>query len=318
LIEINLICLLIIKIYKVNILITGSTGFVGNNFLKQIKENGWFCNDLIYILSANNIVKSEYFNINYDSYILSENIFGEINFDIVFHFGAFTPKNSIEFNNIDKSTSNIHFTYSLLRALKNKCKQFIFLSTLDVYSKNELIISEASVIEPISLYGYSKLYCEKLIESWAEKETVLIQILRLAHIFGPGEDEYQKLIPITINNILKGISPVIYNNGKEKRSFLYVDDCCNLIKQSICLPFYVGPVNIASGFSISVKSIVENLLLISKKNIELLNKEILDYKPRDIVFDNEKMHKYLGHEKIEITSGLEMEYNYFKIKSKSV
>jgi len=159
------------------------------------------------LLSSQNIDEPGFVNIQYNSFLFNVTLLPQIEFDLVFHIGAFTPKSGAEGNDHEKSTSNIYFTQSLLNALHNQCKKIIFLSTLDVYSSKEEIITEESIISPISLYAHSKYYCEKLIEAWANLHSCAYQILRIGHIYGPGEESYKKIIPVTIKNVLKGQSP---------------------------------------------------------------------------------------------------------------
>ncbi|MFX4253329.1 NAD-dependent epimerase/dehydratase family protein, partial [Aliarcobacter butzleri] len=119
----------------------------------------------------------------------------------------FTPKSGIEANDINKSNANIFNTKYLLDNLPNFPEKFIFLSTLDVYGKIETIIDESSFTNPLTMYGWSKLYCEKLLENWSKENNIILQILRIGHIYGKGEKAYKKVIPITIQKLKNGENP---------------------------------------------------------------------------------------------------------------
>lgn len=289
------------------LLITGSTGFIGKNILEFIKNN--FENKFNVVLLSSKI-DSNYTTILHNNYTFTEDNFKEKgieNIDIVLHIGAFIPKSGAEANDIEKSNSNIINTTYLLDNLPNIPSKFIFLSTIDVYGKIETKIGENCATNPLSMYGWSKLYCEKMIESWAITNKSTIQILRVGHIYGKGEEAYKKVIPITITKIKNGENPQIFGTGEEKRSFLHVDDACDLIMKSISLDEYKGVINLCSSHAYSIKEIIEILLQISNKNLHI------DFVENnnvgiDFVFDTTKMNLLLGNEKMNITEGLKDEY----------
>ena len=233
--------------------------------------------------------------------------------DIVMHLGAFTPKSFLESNNISKSLSNINNTIYLCENLPNTPKKFIFTSTLDVYSSVEGSITEGTPTIPQSLYGQSKLFCEKMLEQWSTENGVVLQILRVGHIYGRGEDSYKKIIPATIKAILAGQKPIVFSAGSELRSFLNVTDCCNLILKAIELEEYKQPINLVSEQPISVLALVNMIVEISKQNVEVEIIRQNNY-TRDFIFDNTKMKANLGVETISLRTGLEEEYEYFKSK----
>ncbi len=290
------------------ILVTGTSGFIGKHLLKAlIKNNG---KENVLALTSKPINDCAYLlhnNYHFDSDFFEKS--GYSNISTVIHAGAFTPKKGSEANNFFNCYSNITSTHSLIAALPENVEQFILFSTLDVYGVTEKKITEEISINPLSLYGQSKYYCEKAIEAWAKEKNKLIQILRVGHVYGPGEEEYQKVIPATIKNLIKGKQPQIWGKGEELRAFIYIDDVINAVLHSITLSTYVGPVNIVSEQSISVKNIVEELIQISGLSI------LPNYQPsiqhgRDIAFDNSKMKKYLGNESMMLSEGLKAEWEY--------
>ena len=292
-----------------NILITGATGFIGKNFLDSIKQKKWYDLNCIHILTSDTTIKTEFKTITYSNFNVP--ILPNVFFDIVFHMGASTPKSYTESNIYENSIANITFTKTLLNRLSGKCGKFIFLSTLDVYAPNEKPIDENSSVGPSSLYGLSKLYCEKLVELWGVSENCIIQILRIGHIYGPGEDAYQKIIPITIKNILNNLSPVLYGEGIEKRAFLYIDDCIEMIYRSTLLKKFAGIINIVSDRTITINELVIKLLKIANSSLPI--KYIpSSSKSNSISFYNTKMTNLLGKEFTNLETGLQDEFKYFQ------
>ena len=188
----------------------------------------------------------------------------------------------------------------------------VFISTIDIYDIRAEYITEETALSPVSLYGWSKLYTEHLVQQWAYSHQAVCQILRLGHIYGPGEEAYQKLIPRTIRLLRAGESPIIYTDGSELRAFLHVTDCCRLVMKAIELPVFVGPINVASNQSLSVLELVTLLkeLTGSEQTLEVRN-SVQD--KRSMAFDNAKMQHWLGVETVDLRSGLAQEiaaFNY--------
>lgn len=297
-----------------NILITGASGFIGKNLLRNIKIENQYSKDKIILLTKDNI--EGYLCIQHNEYTFIKDDFvklGIYEIDIVVHLGAFIPKNSQEANDIDKSFSNIRNTIYLLNNLPNTPKKIIFASTIDVYKNTSDIIDENTDIFPSSLYGWSKLMCEKIIENYAIQSNSIVQILRIGHIYGIGEETYKKLIPVTIRKIISNESPEITSNKKELRSFLHVDDCSKSIIKSTELNTYTGPINLTSSNKISVLELINLLIRISNKKISIIINENKKEK-RNLVFSNDKMNQYLCQESISLEKGLYEEYKYMLSK----
>jgi nucleoside-diphosphate-sugar epimerase len=297
-----------------NILITGATGFIGRNLLKSFESNSKYKNYEIVLLTSQKIIG--YKCVMHNDYTFSKEDFNKIGInkiDILIHLGAFTPKDSLNANRVKESIANIVNTEYLLKNLPSIPKKIIYTSTIDVYGTVTGIITEEVLTVPNSLYGQSKLFTEKMLEVWTKENNVILQILRIGHIYGEGEEAYKKILPITINRILENKMPIIYTNGKEKRSFLYVNDCCNILIRSIDLDEYVEPINVVSNKSISIIELVNIIIKISGKII----KPIVKYEninTNDFIFNNDKMVKYLGKENIPLEEGIMKEYEYFKNK----
>jgi nucleoside-diphosphate-sugar epimerase len=192
-------------------------------------------------------------------------------------------------------------------------RKFILFSTLDVYKPGESeIITETTLTEPVSLYGWSKLYGEKMLEAWARKENVIIQVLRIGHIYGSGEEKYQKIIPATIRRVLEKQPPVIFTKGNELRSFLHISDCINSVIASITLDNYEGPINIVSGCALPVKQIVSTIVNEIDPSITI-DIQGNDVPVRNLVFDSSKMRQFLGEELISFEDGIKEEISNFKL-----
>lgn len=292
------------------ILVTGATGFIGKHLLAGLISI--FGKDQIIVLSSKPIIDCHYIlhnNYNFENDIFTKNGYEQI--DTIIHAGAFTPKSIAEANDIHGSTSNIINTSKLIGTNLPFLKRIIYLSAIDVYAISDMVMTENSVMSPISLYGYSKLFCEKMITEWAIQNNLIYQILRIGHIYGPGEEHYKKLIPLVMQQLIKGETVRIYGRGEEIRTFLYITDVMDTIINSLSLNEPIGPVNIVGDDPITVNDLVFKIVQISGIKISI-NRIKNSNKNRNLVFNNDKMKKYFSTPKINLDEGLHSEWNYMK------
>ena len=217
--------------------------------------------------------------------------------DYVFHLGAFIPKISAEANRIDRAVDdNISGTRMLLLNLPGKPAKLVFSSTVDIYAQpvNGEVLTENSRIAPSTLYGASKLFCESLISAWAKECGCEYAILRYGHIYGPGEEQYGKLIPAVIRNLLANQAPVVHGDGSALRDYLYVGDAVEATIRVALVEGNIGAINIVRGESVTLKEIVQLLIRLVGSNKKI---NFLTDKPNgnSLRFDNGRMTKLLGN-----------------------
>lgn len=151
-------------------------------------------------------------------------------FDVVFHVAGITPFNK---GSRDKSFYKEINTDLAIDIAKNAklfgVKQFIFMSSMSVYSGNKLVndtISMDTIPLPNEIYGETKLQAELGLNKLVD-DNFKIAILRPPMIYGKGsKGNYPKLSKLAK---LLPIFPDFYN----QRSMLHIDNLCEFIKQII-------------------------------------------------------------------------------------
>lgn len=292
------------------ILITGASGFIGRYVIDTLTTK--YNNIEIVALSSSNIpgiLTLEHNDYKFDSNYLSMN--GHDDIEVILHLGSFTPKNQSESNDIEKSNSNIFSTQSLLNLKLPKLKRIIFSSAIDVYGRNEQVIDEQSLVQPISLYGHSKLYCEKIIEQYCFNKGLICQILRIGHTYGPGEEKYNKLIPVILRNVINNQDITIIGDGNERRTYIYVQDVANAICKAIFIKENIGIINVVGDFEKSVNEIVELILSLTDKKIKT-NRILQKNEKRDLKFENSKLKNNLLESSTSFEFGIKEEINYLE------
>jgi dTDP-glucose 4,6-dehydratase len=215
-----------------SILVTGSAGFIGSHVYSHLCD---------YYADQYNII-----GIDRHSYCSShktphprgssirndicdfeqvENIFRENNVQIILHFAAQTHVDNSFGNSIHFSRDNVIGTHTLLEAARQfNCKLFIHMSTDEVYgSQSGGASTETSYLEPTNPYAATKAGAEMLVKSYCTSFGLKAIIVRANNVYGPGQFP-EKLIPKMILRLLNGKKCQIHGDGKQLRSWLYIQD----------------------------------------------------------------------------------------------
>lgn len=291
------------------ILVTGAGGFIGQYILRELA--------IVYplaeiILISNKKQLGKYSAFGYDQKSGHIDLKVEaISCDYIIHAGGFIPKRGSMANDVSGATSNINFTIDLLRVIDaTTVKKIIFLSTVDVYDIDTLV-DESTSTKPASLYGLSKLYCEKVIEVFCGDKDISNLIFRVGHVYGPGEQEYQKLMPTCMTKILRGEPVVIFGDGEDLRSFVHVENIAEAVVSSLTSQYSFNIVNAVTSKSYSIRQVVNKIALASGLDYEIQHIDNLTNR-RDYVFDDTRFVKYFDVEHREFERSLKEELEFMR------
>ena len=234
-----------------NILLTGTAGFIGSNFvpyfLEKYPEYNLINLDLLtYAGNLENLKECEenprykFIKGNICNRELVEFIFNEYDINGVIHFVAESHvDNSIKNPGVFVET-NVNGTFTLLdvaRAYwmekpftykeKYEGARFHHISTDEVYGTlNETdLFTEETPYAPNSPYSASKASSDMIVRSYQETYGLNTVITNCSNNYGPKQHD-EKLIPTIIRKALAGESIPIYGDGKNIRDWLYVLDHC--------------------------------------------------------------------------------------------
>lgn len=136
--------------------------------------------------------------------------------------------------------------------------------------------STAYPAQPDSEYGWEKLFSERLYLSFARNEGLDVRIARFHNIYGPenawtgGREKAPAAICRKVAEVPEGGSVEIWGDGKQTRSFLYIDDCLDGVLALMNSDFS-GPVNIGSEEMISINDFTHLIASISGKSLQIQN-----------------------------------------------
>jgi len=147
---------------------------------------------------------------------------------VVYHLAA-NPEVRTSYTSPDTHfQENVLATYNLLEVVRKtgKINTLVFTSSSTVYGEAVKIPTseDYAPLEPISVYGATKLACEALITSYAHMYGFRAVIYRLANVIGPRS---QRGVIHDLVQKLKGNPKEleVLGNGEQRKSYLYVDDC---------------------------------------------------------------------------------------------
>jgi UDP-glucose 4-epimerase len=292
------------------ILVTGTTGFIGSHLLRKLV--GRYGAENICAITRRPITGIRC--VLHDGY--NNPVFdcaGHSLSDIkaLLHVGAYTPKSNQPNSDMSLANQNIAFTNRLLSLPLPNLERVVFASTLDVYDDAEML-DELTPVRPRSVYAKSKLACEELISDFGKSRGVVSHILRLGHVYGPGEDHYQKIIPTIMRSLLVGGGVRLVGSGGSKRSYIYVEDVTDIISKSLDHLENVGPVNVAGNESISMTALADLIIRVSGRQAAVVYEPGLDSPDR--IFDTRKLNSLFTQVQIPLRVGLEMEWRYMSEK----
>lgn len=225
---------------KINILVTGSAGFIGYNIAKRLLGEGITVvgldnlNDYydprlkIYrnSLLLNNYSNYIFYKLNISDFSGLSELFKQYNFKYVVHMAAQAGVRYSLTNPHAYLESNIAGFLNILECCRhNKVEHLVFASSSSVYGLNTQIpfSTHQNVDHPISLYAASKKSNELMAHSYAHLYKIPVTGLRFFTVYGPLGRPDMAYFKFT-ESIINGNPIDVYNNGDMERDFTYIDD----------------------------------------------------------------------------------------------
>lgn len=278
-------------------LITGGAGFIGSHVAKHCLAMGHkviILDDLSggfedYIPKNENASFIEGSITDAD---LVKKIFLENKIDYVYHLAAYAAEGLSHFIRSFNYTNNLTGSVLLINeAVKHKVKCFVFTSSIAVYGKGQLPMTEEMVPTPEDPYGISKYAVELDLKAAHEMFGLNYVVFRPHNVYGENQnigDKYRNVIGIFMNQIMQGKQLTVFGDGTQTRAFSYIDDVAIPIAKCVNIPEAFNEVfNIGADKPFTVNELAEVVCneFGVKPNINYLSAR------------NEVMHAYSSHAK---------------------
>jgi nucleoside-diphosphate-sugar epimerase len=278
------------------ILILGGGGFIGGHLAKRLKSAGNH-------VTVCDIKKHEYFE---HSDICDVFIIGDLrdpavvsksmkyDIDEVYQLAAdmggagyiFTGNNDANVMN-NSALININV---LNESIKKRVKKIFYSSSACMYPENNQLDpdnpnceeSSAYPANPDSEYGWEKLFSERLYMAYHRNYGLDVRIARFHNVFGPmgtwtgGKEKAPAAVCRKVAEVADKGEIEIWGDGKQTRSFLYIDECIEGVIRFMESDF-IGPVNIGSEEMVTINRLVEITSSIANKIVYINNIEGDDF-----------------------------------------
>jgi GDP-D-mannose 3', 5'-epimerase len=271
-------------------LVLGGGGFIGGHLAKRLKKEGFW----VRIVDIKN--KHEFWDHND---ICDEYVIGDLRdpklvekvidreYDEVYQLAAdmggagyiFTGDNDA---NVMHNSALINLNV-VHECTKKGVKRVFYSSSACMYPEyNQLDPlnpnceeTSAYPANPDSEYGWEKLFSERLFLAFNRNYKVDVRVARFHNIFGPmgtwtgGKEKAPAAMCRKVAESKEEIE--VWGDGKQTRSFMYIDDCIEAVLKFMRQDNFKGPVNIGSEEMVTINELAQIAINLSGKNIKINN-----------------------------------------------
>lgn len=267
------------------VLVAGGGGFVGGHLVKRLKAEGHW-------VRVADLKQHEFSASPADEYLLGDLRHQEFSrlvtrgIDDLYQLAADMGGAGYIFtgeHDADIMHGSAMINLNLLEAGRAAgVGRFFFSSSACIYPKyNQLdpdnpICAEESAYpaEPDSDYGWEKLFSERLYLAYMRNHQIQVRIARFHNIFGPegswrgGREKAPAALCRKVAEAPDGGSIEVWGDGKQTRSFLYVDECVEGVRRLMESDF-AGPVNIGSEEMVTIDLLAQMVIDLSGKDLSI-------------------------------------------------
>ena len=218
-----------------NIVVTGGAGFIGSNFVHWVLDNQpdahvTVLDALTYAGNRENLAgrdpeRMTFVHGDICDADLVDRLFAEA--DACVHFAAESHNDNSIADPSPFLRTNVEGTFTLLQAARNHGVRFHHISTDEVYGDLALDdpnrFTEETPYCPSSPYSSTKASSDMLVRAWHRTYGVEATISNCSNNYGPYQ-HIEKFIPRQITNILCGIRPKLYGDGRNVRDWIHTED----------------------------------------------------------------------------------------------
>jgi CDP-glucose 4,6-dehydratase len=221
------------------VFITGGTGLLGSHLTRILHEKG----AEVVALVRDHLPKSLFFSDEagwslhnkvttvrgaIEDFHLLERTLNEYEIDTVFHLAAQTIVGTANRNPVATFKANIEGTWNILEAARihqKKVRRVLIASSDKAYGnlKGEFY-DESFPLAGEHPYDVSKSCADLISHTYYKSYNLPVAVTRCGNFFGPGDLNFNRIIPGTIRDICLNQSPVIRSDGKFIRDYIYAED----------------------------------------------------------------------------------------------
>jgi len=303
------------------VLVTGGAGFIGSYLCEHLLNEGHevLCLDNFFTGTKDNIIhlmdNHRFELIRHD---ITEPIMLEV--DRIYHFACPASPVHYQYNPVKTIKTNVMGTINMLGLAKRVKARVMLASTSEVYGdpkvhpQTEEYWGHVNPIGPRSCYDEGKRVAETLMMDYHRQNNVDIKIIRIFNTYGPRMAINDgRVVSNFIVQALRGEDITVYGDGKQTRSFCYIDDLVDGIFKMMNADDFIGPVNLGNPSEFTILELAELVIELtgSKSKIKYLPKPQDDPVQRqpDITLAKRKLN---WEPRVPLREGLQKTIAYFE------
>ena len=307
---------------KKRILITGGAGFIGSHLCKRLLDEGneVLCLDNYFTGNKENIlplIQHPYFEvIRHD---IMNSFYAEV--DEIYNLACPASPIHYQFDPVSTTKTSVIGAINMLGLAKRTKARILQASTSEVYGDPIVHPQEESYwgnVNPIGLrscYDEGKRCAETLFMDYHRQNKVDVKIIRIFNTYGPRmRPDDGRVVSNFIMQALKGEDITIYGDGKQTRSFQYVDDLVEGMIRMMASENFTGPVNLGNPREFTMLELAELVLKMTNSKSKIIFTPLPSDDPKqrkpDITLAKEKLNGW--EPKIRLEEGLIDTIKYFK------
>jgi GDP-D-mannose 3', 5'-epimerase len=315
------------------ILVTGAGGFIGHHLVKGLKADGHWVRGADIRLPEYEPSPADEFELldlrEFQNCLLATR--GGI--DQVYNLAAdMGGIGYITAYLADISRNNILINAHMLEASRrNSVKRFLFSSSACVYAHGKqtsadvipLVEEDAYPAEPEPGYGWEKLFAEELCKYYLHDHGLPTFSVRFHNVYGPlgtyegGKEKAPAAICRKVALAADGGEIEIWGDGKQTRSFMYIDDCVEGLVRLMASGYH-EPLNLGTSELVTIDDLVDLVCAVAGKKLAKRHDLAKPQGVRGRNSDNTRLHRVLGWEPtISLEAGLDITYQWIESELKN-
>ena len=305
---------------KLKILVTGGAGFLGSHLCDRLLDRGneVICIDNFYTGSKQNI-KHLLENTNFE--FIRHDVIDpfKVEVDQIYNLACPASPGHYQSNPIKTLKTSVMGAINALGLAKRIGAKILQASTSEVYGdphvhpQKESYNGNVNPNGPRACYDEGKRCAETLFFDYHRQNNVDIRVIRIFNTYGPRmQPNDGRVVSNFITQAIRNKDITIYGDGKQTRSFCYVDD---LIDGMICMmnnEKYIGPINLGNANEFTIHELAEKVIEHTNSKSKIIYKKIPIDDPMQRRPDNSlAVEKLSWSPKIQLDEGIIKTINYF-------
>lgn len=307
---------------KKRVLVTGGAGFLGSHLCERLlkEEHHVVCLDNLFTGQKENI-----------AHLLSNPNFEFVNHDVtmpirtnvdeIYNLACPASPKYYQLDPVQTVKTNVHGAINMLELAKQTNAKILQASTSEVYGDPEIHPQKEDYwgrVNPIgirSCYDEGKRCAETLFSDYHRQFKIRIKIMRIFNTYGPRMQlDDGRVVSNFIVQALNNEPITIFGDGKQTRSFCYVDDLIEaLVRGMNTDDDFTGPMNIGNPNEFTILGLAQTVLRLTHSKSQIVLKPLPSDDPKqrqpDITLAKELIH---WEPTIQLEAGLMKTIGYFR------